>query len=167
MREIITHQLDALPTKGTYTLIIDLSRETHIEIGRLGVKKFLIGRYTYTGSALGTGASSLRGRVSRHLRNSGKTKHWHIDFLLSHRNTTVTAVVAAKTSRKMECELNRHINEKGTGRILVYSFGSSDCKANCGSHLLFLNCENAKKRIARFYVESINSKPVVIDFCQK
>ncbi len=153
--------------KGTYTVIILLSKEIRIKIGQLGVKKFPKGYYTYTGSALGTGGSSLKRRVSRHLRKTGKKKYWHIDFLLAHRDATVTAVVAAQTDRKMECELNCYITEKGAARILVPGFGSSDCKGNCESHLLYFGEDDVKKRIAELYAEKLGFRPVVIDFCDK
>ncbi len=129
--------ISTVPMKGTYTLIIFVSKETRTRIGQLGVKSFPEGYYTYTGSALGTGASSLKGRISRHLKKTDKKRHWHIDFLLVHRNAAVTAVVAAETARKMECELNCYIKKKVDARILVSDFGSSDCKENCKTHLFF------------------------------
>ena len=150
--------------RGTYTLIIFLPKEITVKVGQLGVKNFHTGYYTYTGSALGIGASSLKRRISRHLRKTGKKKHWHIDFLLTQRDTTVTAVVAAHTDREMECELNCHIKKEGTARIPVPGFGSSDCKRNCRSHLLYFGEENIKRKIARLYAEKLGFGPVVVDF---
>jgi len=57
-----------LPKKGIYTLVIFLSKETCLNVGKLGEQRFLKGHYTYTGSALGKGASSLKHRISRHIR---------------------------------------------------------------------------------------------------
>ena len=125
-----------IPTKGIYTLIIFLSKETCLNIGKLGEQRFLMGRYTYTGSALGRGASSLKHRISRHVKKN-KRNFWHIDFLLANENATVTAVVAAQTNRKLECKLNSYIKREGRAKILVKGFGASDCRKNCGSHLLF------------------------------
>ena len=153
--------------KGTYTLVIFLSKEIRIKIGQLGVKIFPKGYYTYTGSALGTGASSLKRRVSRHLRKTGKKKHWHIDFLLAHRDATVTAVVAAQTDREMECELNCYIQKEEVARIPVLGFGSSDCKGNCKSHLLYFGEEDVEKKIAALYAEKLGFRPVVIEFCDR
>lgn len=158
---------NTLPTRGTYTLIIFLSKEVRIRIGQLGIKSFPKGYYTYTGSALGTGASSLRRRVSRHLRKTGKKKHWHIDFLLAHRDATVTAIVAAQPDREMECEMNCYIKRQGAARILVSGFGSSDCNSNCQSHLLYFGEEDVKKKIAELYAEKLGSRPVAIEFCDK
>ena len=125
-----------LPTRGTYTLIAFLPKETCLSVGRLGLCKFPRGHYAYTGSALGVGASGLRGRVSRHLRKE-KKKFWHIDFLLANENITLTDVVAAQTSTKLECEMNRYIKENGGAEIPVPGFGASDCRQSCKSHLLF------------------------------
>jgi len=128
--------IETLPTKGVYTLIISLSEETRLNIGKLGAQKFPKGYYTYTGSALGKGATSLKRRVSRHLRKR-KQNLWHIDFLLANANATVTAVVAAETSKKLECKMNCYLKREGKAKIPVKGFGSSDCKEKCESHLLF------------------------------
>jgi len=125
-----------LPTKGIYTLIIFLSKETCLNIGKLGEQRFLEGHYTYTGSALGEGALSLKHRISRHTQKE-KRNFWHIDFLLANENATVTTVVAAQTNEKLECKLNSYIKTEGRAKILVKRFGASDCRKNCGSHLLF------------------------------
>lgn len=162
-----TPRINTLPVRGTYTLIIFLSKEIRIDVGRLGVKSFPKGYYTYTGSALGTGASSLRHRVSRHLRKTGKKKRWHIDFLLFHRDAIVTAVVAAQTDREMECELNCYIKRQGVARIAVLGFGSSDCDGNCQSHLLYFGEEDVKKKITELYAEKLGFRPVAIEFCEK
>jgi len=92
---------EMLPAKGIYTLIVFLSEETRLKVSKLGTHRFPVGYYTYTGSALGTGASSLKQRVTRHLKKR-KQKFWHMDFLLVHKNATVTAVIAAQTDRKAE-----------------------------------------------------------------
>jgi len=128
--------IQVLPTNGIYTLIIFLSMETRLNVGKLGQQKFPKGYYAYTGSALGKGASSLKRRVSRHLQKE-KQNFWHIDFLLANENATITAVVAAQTNRKLECNLNRYIKREGGAKIPVKGFGASDCRENCKSHLLF------------------------------
>jgi Uri superfamily endonuclease len=155
--------IETLPTKGTYTLIICLSGETRLNIGKLGVQKFPRGYYTYTGSALGKGATSLRRRVARHLRK-GKRNLWHIDFLVADENATVTAVVAAQTSKKLECNINRYIKMEGGAKIPVKGFGSSDCKENCESHLLYFGEEEIEPKIANFYAKRLGYKPFTIDF---
>ena len=131
-----THLIEILPTNGIYTLTIFLSREICLNVGKLGQKEFPKGYYTYIGSALGKGASSLKRRISRHLQKK-KRNFWHIDFLLADENATVTSVVATQTSEKLECTLNSYIKREGGAEILIKEFGASDCKENCESHLLF------------------------------
>jgi Uri superfamily endonuclease len=75
--------LEALPTHGTYTLIVHLKSPGHIAAPSHSWSLFKGGYYAYTGSALGEGSVSLRQRVKRHLRRK-KTKHWHIDYLLHY-----------------------------------------------------------------------------------
>jgi Uri superfamily endonuclease len=109
----------------TYLLDIEIDRDTVLEVGRLGRCRFVAGRYTYTGSA----RRNLLARIRRHLRSS-KTLHWHIDYLLSARNVKIVGI---RLSDIGECDLNQSV--KGT--IPVSGFGSSDCRAGCGSHLKY------------------------------
>ena len=155
--------IQALPTNGIYTLIIFLSKEIWLNVGKLGQQKFPKGYYTYTGSALGKGASSLKRRVSRHLQKK-KRNFWHIDFLLANENATVTVVVAAQTNEKLECNLNRYIKREGEAKIVVKGFGASDCRENCESHLLYFGEENIKSKIVTFYSKRFGSKPLIVNF---
>jgi len=136
---------EKFPTRGIYTLIVFLSNDTQLKVGKLGPQTFPAGYYTYIGSALGKGASSLKQRVTRHLKKQ-KQKFWHIDFLLAHENATVTAVIAVQTSRKLECKMNHCIIEELKTKIPVVGFGASDCKENCKSHLLFFS-DIAKEKV--------------------
>jgi Uri superfamily endonuclease len=158
-----TRLVQTLPTNGIYTLIIFLSRDMHINIGKLGEQKFSKGYYTYTGSALGNGVSSLKHRVSRHLQKD-KRNFWHIDFLLANENATITGVVAAQTNRKLECNLNRYIKRKGEAKIPVKGFGASDCRENCDSHLLYFGEENIESKIVTLYSKRFGSEHSVVDF---
>lgn len=156
---------EKLPTKGIYTLIVFLSSGTQLKVGKLGTHTFPAGYYTYTGSALGKGASSLKQRVTRHLKKR-KQKFWHIDFLLAHENATITAVIAVQTSRKLECKMNLYIKEELKPKIPVVDFGASDCKENCKSHLLYFNEENIKLKIKALYANKFMLKPIVIDLAE-
>ncbi len=156
---------EKLPTKGIYTLIVFLSSGTQLKVGKLGTHTFPAGYYTYTGSALGKGASSLKKRVTRHLKKR-KQKFWHIDFLLVHENATITAVIAVQTSRKLECKMNLYIKEELKPKIPVVDFGASDCKENCKSHLLYFNEENIKLKIEALYANKFRVKPIVIDLAE-
>jgi Uri superfamily endonuclease len=156
---------EMLPAKGTYTLIVFLSKEVRLKVGKLGTQRFPAGYYAYTGSALGTGASSPKQRVTRHLEKR-KQKFWHIDFLLAHENATVTAVIAAQTDRKAECNMNLFVKKKLEAKIPVVGFGSSDCKQNCESHLLYFGEENIKSQVVALYADKLGSRLLVIDFAK-
>jgi Uri superfamily endonuclease len=129
-------QIPELPTNGIYTLILFLSKKIDVDVGKLGKKRFPAGYYTYTGSALGKGATSLKHRIARHLRKK-KRKFWHIDYLLADESVSVEAVIAAETNEDLECNINSHITKIEGTKIQVHGFGASDCRKNCGSHLLY------------------------------
>jgi Uri superfamily endonuclease len=125
-----------LSTTGIYTLILFLSKETTVTIGRLGKQRFPRGYYTYTGSAYGKGSSNLKHRIARHLRKE-KRRFWHIDYLLADENVSVEAVIATETNEKMECNTNQYMKKIMGAKVPVRGFGASDCRKNCGSHLLY------------------------------
>ncbi len=156
-------QIDTLPARGIYTLIIFLSGELSSNVGKLGLKKFRKGYYTYTGSAIGKGTTNLKNRVSRHLRKE-KRKHWHIDYLLDSKNARIITVVATQTNKKLECFMNHHLREEGKAEILVQGFGASDCKENCRSHLLYFGEDDIRPKIAALYAERFGSESVIINF---
>ncbi len=126
-----------LSTSGVYSLLLFVPQEVNLTVGKLGHQKFPKGYYTYTGSALGKGAS-LKNRISRHLKKE-KRLFWHIDYLLANKNVFVKAIIAAEGKERMECKVNRYLKEGSSAKILVRGFGSSDCKNNCGSHLLYFS----------------------------
>lgn len=107
----------------TYQLLIELTAPVRVRIGRLGSFDFPAGRYVYTGSAL----RNFEARVSRHLSTS-KKMHWHIDYLLAAPGVSVREV---RRYGEAEC----FVNQRTAGAVEVPGFGSSDCRAGCGSHL--------------------------------
>jgi Uri superfamily endonuclease len=135
--------------------------DIHLKVGKLGRQWFPKGYYAYTGSAIGTGASSLRKRVARHLQKR-KHKFWHIDYLLAHRDTTVTAIIAMQTDKKIECKLNSHLKNRLPAKISVLGFGASDCKENCRSHLLYLGEKIENAKLLQLYDENFGHKTVVL-----
>ena len=148
--------LNILPGRGVYTLIIFLSKRKTIEVGKFGKVIFPKGYYAYTGSALGPHKRSLQNRICRHLRKE-KPMRWHIDYLLKCPEATVKAVLAAETTERKECEINKLIAEKLEGKIIVEGFGASDCKENCRSHLIFLSERgNADYEILIIYQKRFN-----------
>ncbi|MDH5449293.1 MAG: GIY-YIG nuclease family protein [Candidatus Bathyarchaeota archaeon] len=157
--------VESLPRNGVYTLILFLLRETSLKIGALGTRRFPKGYYTYTGSALGLGSSSLKHRVLRHLKKK-KRRFWHIDYLLGHKNVYLTGLVAAATDTRAECKINRYIKIKENGKIPVSHFGASDCKKNCGSHLLYFGQENITPKIATLYKSMLEIEHITVDFTE-
>ncbi len=157
---------EMLPPSGIYTLIVFLSNEARLKVGKLGIQRFPAGYYTYTGSALGTGSSSLKQRVKRHLQKR-KQKFWHIDFLLAHENAFVTALIATQAEKKAECNINYSVKKELRAKIPVVGFGASDCKQNCKSHLLYFGEENIKSQVSALYEDRLQSRPLIIDFAPK
>jgi Uri superfamily endonuclease len=152
-------ELKDFPFKGVYTLVVFLRRGATLRVRELGFFSFQKGYYAYTGSAVGDGAVSLRKRVARHLRRE-KTRHWHIDFFLENENARIVAVVAAETSINMECQVNDAIKNLPGAMIPVAGFGATDCKQNCGSHLVRFSSKRAADRIARAYAHLFENRKV-------
>jgi endonuclease-3 len=116
--------------KGSYVLILQLSGDIDLTIGKLGKIHFGNGYYYYVGSALGTGGFK---RVTRHFNvaeGKNSTRKWHIDHLLPH--SEVICAVLLPSQQAFECKVAR-ILEKSLDQMP--GFGCSDCK--CLSHLLF------------------------------
>ncbi len=118
---------DSVQKGGIYNLVINLSKEKEIKIGRLGTFVFPKGFYVYTGSA----QNGLDKRINRHL-SSNKKFHWHIDYLLSHAKVIK---VVRYVGRKDECKLNNVTGQRAGAVQIVKKFGSSDC--NCETHLYY------------------------------
>jgi endonuclease-3 len=113
--------------KGTYTLVLEVTRDVTVEIGALGTHTLSAGWYAYTGSAFGSGGFS---RVDRHreLAAGDRTvRHWHVDYLLGHEATHLREVVTTP-GVDVECAVARALPEGP-----VTGFGASDCA--CRSHL--------------------------------
>jgi len=119
--------------RGIYTLIIQLKASVSIKISALGRIRLPRGMYLYTGSARGSGASSIEGRISRHLRKT-KRNFWHIDYLLKHELSQILAVVYSETKKSAECKVNQSIRRELGASSPAAHFGSSDC--GCETHLL-------------------------------
>jgi len=114
-------------------LIIQLKASVNMKIGALGRIGLPKGAYLYTGSARGSGVSSIEGRISRHLHKT-KRNFWHIDYLLNHELSQILAVVYLETKRSIECKVNESIRRELKAYSPAAHFGSSDCA--CQSHLL-------------------------------
>ena len=119
---------EAKTPTGCYLLLIKLSEEEKMKVGKLGTFSFQPGIYCYVGS----GMNGLDQRVRRHL-SEDKKKYWHVDYFLEEGE--VIATVKVRTEKDMECELNRFISNLAEATP-AKGFGSSDC--NCESHLHLL-----------------------------
>jgi Uri superfamily endonuclease len=82
------------------------------------------------------GPGGIGARISRHIRTEKKI-FWHIDYLVINPSVKVFALFRAESKWKMECDVNKSIVSNFDVSI-VSGFGSTDCKAACGGHLLFL-----------------------------
>ena len=145
------HFITFLPKKGIYTLLLLVKKEVQLQIGKLGIQKFPKGSYTYTGSALGSGSSDMKNRISRHFLKK-KKKFWHMDYLLDNDNVNITGLITSQTERQLECKINLNLKSKN-GKIQVPKFGSSDCQGNCGSHLLFYSGLEEEYELSRKIIE--------------
>ena len=150
--------LKTLPSKGNYTLIIQLNAKTRLKMPKLGCFTLQKGYYAYTGSALGDGATSLTKRIARHLKKR-KTRFWHIDFLLSNKNAKITAVVGAETRLNQECKINDLIKNIEEATLPASGFGASDCKQNCRSHLVHLGDACCHEKIVDVYTRLFRNEP--------
>jgi Uri superfamily endonuclease len=125
---------------GTYILLVELSRNLEIEVGRLGMRRFEAGTHAYVGSAFGPGG--LDARLGRYSRGPRK-KHWHIDYLLEHAGMR-GALVSTEATR-LECAWADWLNQRSAGS--VEGFGSSDCR--CHSHLFLVAGESEAEEMIR------------------
>ncbi len=114
------------PLPCTYQLLIEVDRSVWVTVGRFGRFEFPAGRYVYTGSA----RRHIEARIARHLVQEKKLR-WHIDYLLAAPGVRVLAV---RRLAMPECVANRSVG----GEVSVPGFGSSDCRAGCASHLMWL-----------------------------
>lgn len=111
--------------KGSYILLIKLSENKKIKVGKLTKLFFKKGFYVYIGSAM----NNLEKRISRHLRKNKKF-HWHIDYLLQ--KADILEVYLKENTIKEECKLANIFSEK---LEKIPGFGCSDCK--CKSHMFY------------------------------
>ncbi len=128
--------LKAKKRRGTYVLIIYVSKTITTVAGQLGKQEFHSGYYSYVGSATGKRSVDLHSRISRHLRKE-KTKHWHIDYLLSEDAARIVSIMVIPSDENVECDVNQRIRDELKAKITVMKFGASDCTKKCGSHLLY------------------------------
>ncbi|MFB6120270.1 MAG: DUF123 domain-containing protein [Halobacteriaceae archaeon] len=117
-------------TQGTYTLLVEVTSETQVEVGALGERQFPVGTYAYTGSAFGPGGFTRLDRHREVAAGDRAVRHWHVDYLLGADATRVVGDVRT-AGRDVECAVARRLAESFPP---VSEFGASDC--GCDSHLV-------------------------------
>ncbi len=117
-------------SKGTYVLILQLTKGKRIRIGKLGNYEFKSGFYCYAGSTQGNGG--LQQRLIHHSKFS-KSPHWHIDYLRLH--AEIKIIWINETNKKLEHIFADTLLEMNKVNSYIVGFGSSDC--NCISHLFY------------------------------
>ena len=132
--------------RGTYTLLIRCNGSVLLTFGKLGCSKLRRGFLLYTGSALGRGNSALENRIERHARKSKRVR-WHVDYLTSRAEFDVKAAVFLNSRKRLECAINRSINNEMAVNPILPRLGSSDC--NCNAHLLKVASLESETEIQR------------------
>ncbi len=143
--------LDGLKT-GTYVLILFLEQARMIQIGKLGSYTFPRGYYAYIGSAFGTGG--LPARILRHMK-TGKSCHWHIDYLRPHADVQEAWVFGERT--KLEHKWAYLIRNLPGADVVTPGFGCSDC--TCLTHLFHFDSRPSFRRFARAHRTISPSSP--------
>lgn len=147
--------------KGTYTLIIKLSTDGLVAVGKLGNYTLKEGFYAYTGSALGLKGSNLANRLSRHVKKLKRLK-WHVDYFLANPYVKIVSIVYALNDVKTECLVARALAALPYARTPVKRFGSSDCR--CDAHLHYFEGKGLRKveeAVLNAYKE-LGLKPVLL-----
>lgn len=129
---------NVLMDKGVYSILMELTEEKEIAVGKLGSFLFPPGYYVYTGRAM----RNLTARINRHKREEKKL-FWHIDYFLNC--SLIKALLIIPTGMDLECRLNNQTIKLERARIIVPGFGSSDCR--CSSHLIFFSSYPMKELI--------------------
>jgi|SRR5665648_39972 len=116
-------------SEATYILVINISEDLKIRVGRLGGVSFKKGDYIYIGSTRGC----LETRLQRHLRKE-KRIFWHIDYLLENQKVKILQIWTI--DKKVECQTAEVFYQDPITEIIKKGFASSDCK--CLTHLFFI-----------------------------
>jgi len=143
---------------GAYILYLDVLSPLTLKAGPFKDTAVQAGRYVYIGSARG----GIEGRIARHRRLAEKKTgklHWHIDYLLIHPQTRLTAYM--ELAGIGECDISRQIASRRGVSAPVPSFGASDCRFGCKAHLYYVGSD--RKRFFRIASgQAINNSQAVI-----
>ncbi|MEM1659143.1 MAG: GIY-YIG nuclease family protein [Candidatus Jordarchaeales archaeon] len=155
-------ELSRKELRGAYVLVLRFPKDIVVKVGSLGNVSFRFGYYGYVGSGMGRGASSLFGRIRRHLSRS-KLIFWHIDYVTSLSEVKVAAVFFTESDVRLEHALSKALKEVGAKS--VEGFGASDCDEGCRSHMFFVgsSLEEAFSTISRAF-KKLGIEPKVLSF---
>ncbi len=126
---------------GCYLLVIHLRGKLNPPAGKPYWNIFKQGFYFYCGSA----GRGIRQRCTRYLNTPVKKPHWHIDYLISAKETSLEYLVSFPGDIMKECSLVRLLTKRIDAETTKKGFGATDCNNSCGSHLLYrknfdINC---------------------------
>ena len=138
--------------KGSYVLLIKLTEEQTITIGRRQAQHFPGGYYAYVGSAM----SGFKSRISRHLKKDKKL-HWHIDYLLQ--KAVIDNIILCPTDDRAECTIAQALSHQFDA---IPGFGASDCK--CRSHLFLASDKMEPTIITTLHRLDMNPGLIRTDF---
>lgn len=110
--------------RGSYLIVLHLTEDKEITVGKLGDITFKKGYHVYVGSAM----ANLTARIERH-KKLRKNFHWHIDSLRDA--SDFVSVYAIRSSDRLECEIARAMSKIAEWK--AEGFGCSDC--SCPTHL--------------------------------
>ncbi len=116
---------------GIYQLLIWVRQEIIFSHRKLGSVNIQPGYYYYTGRS----KRNLMQRITRHIRKTNKSFHWHIDYLLQSPEAKIILIKIFRTKNSEECKINIDTLKRHNGIVPVQKFGSSDCN-RCPSHLI-------------------------------
>ncbi len=118
------------PLTGTYVLLLHLSTNETITVGKLGPADFPVGWYTYIGSAFGSGG--LLGRIKHHLQPTNNP-HWHIDYL--RHKAALKEIWLSPDNERRESDWVDIMLDIPDSTVLIEGFGASD--SHHDSHLFY------------------------------
>jgi Uri superfamily endonuclease len=142
-KNVISGSMLSKDDKGTYILVIELSKTQNLRPGKLPRSEFKYGMYLY----IGRDRRALQARLKRHLRKDKKT-FWHIDYLLKKAQVKEIWI---KKDFFDECETASQIREFSPFVLSAQQgFGSSDC--GCPGHLFYCFCTPEELKSLRKHI---------------
>ena len=117
---------------GNYILLLHLSRDEQLTIGKLGTFNFPAGWYAYVGSAFGSGG--LVGRLKYHLKPVERP-HWHIDYL--RQSAQLQEIWLSPSAERREQEWVDLMLAIPGAAVIAEGFGASDSDRE--SHLIYFD----------------------------